>query len=147
MNILYLLIILILLLIYYQQQSGKDLFTDNIFSHVVEHNEKPINKNNSCTGRITSEIEDRPDFLPHKIKQYYYCGRLKLNNKNEPKTEIYLYGKPIENIHKIYSYYVFIIKNKEIINSYPLPLTEKVNKGGPIFLRNGAEKQGPFILV
>lgn len=148
MNILYLLIILILLLIYYQQQSGKNLkenFIDNIFSHVVEHNEKPINSKTCSSLKVKQNIFEKPDYLPHKIKNYYYCGKLVLNNKNE-NEEIYLYGKPIENIHKLYSYYIFEIKNKEISKSYPLPLMEKVTKGSPMFIRNGFEKQGPFIL-
>ena len=150
MNILYLLIIVILLVIYYRLQlSGvSENFTDNIFSHVVENSHQPHE------GKLVSqphhytnnEKAEKPDYLPHKVSDYYYCGKLELHPYNEQK-EVYLYGKPIEAVHNLYSYYAFFIKDNKIDESVSLNPHKKFNYGDPVFIRDGPEKEGPYFLV
>lgn len=147
MNILYLVIISILLVAYYKLQTRRENFTDNIFSHVVENNYKS-NENDliSKPGNIIKEAVPKPDYLPHKVSDYYYCGKLELHPYNEPK-EMYLYGKPIEGVHHLYSYYVFLIENKNIKEHLSLNPHKKFNLGDPVFIRDGPEKGGPYFLV
>lgn len=149
---LYLLIIVILLIIYYKLQKtlpSKDDaedFTDNIFSHVVENNYKRVDsKIESVPSNIKNVKFPRPSYLPHKISNYYYCGQLDLHPYNKER-EIYLYGRPIESVHNLYSYSVFFIENNEIVKSVTLNPHKKFNYGDPIFIRDGPDKSGPYFL-
>lgn len=148
MNVLYLLIISILLVAYYKLQVSKENFTDNIFSHVVENSHK------GSVGKIKSGPMDirnvtpipKPEYLPLKVGDYYYCGKLELHPYNEPR-EVYLYGKPIDGVHNLYSYYVFYIKDKKISDNVSLNPHKKFNLGDPVFVRDGPEKEGPYFLM
>lgn len=147
MNILYLLIIIILLVIYYKLQLSTENFTDNIFSHLVENGYQPNEGNiKSEPYYVNNEKAPKPDYLPHKVNDYYYCGKLELNPYNEQR-DVYLYGKPIEAVHNLYSYYAFYIKNNEIEESVALNPHKKFNYGDPVFVRDGPEKEGPYFLV
>jgi hypothetical protein len=153
MDILYLLIILMLLVTYYKQQVSKirvnkkiENFVDNTFQFVVEHNEATHNsKIKSVQEPVDMVTYKKPDYLPHKLDNFYYCGALELNYKNKP-SEIYLYGRPIENVHKLYSYNIFYVKDKKIEKKLALLLRKKIEKGDPVFVRDGPEHYGPFTL-
>lgn len=152
MNILYLLIILILLVIFYQTQKKnikreEEKFTDNIFSHVSETNNQPHEDKIKSVPMDISNIQpiEKPDYIPHKVSDYYYFGKLLLHPYNEP-VECYLYGKPIEAVHNLYSYYVFFIEDKKIKKNFSLNPHKKFKLGDPIFIRDGPNKEGPYFL-
>lgn len=147
MNILYLLIILILLVIY-NLKSIKENFVDNMFYYVVKSNYKPNENDLYSKPKKLENIQylEKPDYLPHKVNNYYYYyGKLTLHPYNK-YLEAYLYGKPIEAIHKLYSYYVVFIENKKIKYSFYLNPHKKFNLGDPIFVRDGPNKEGPYFL-
>lgn len=149
MNILYLFIISILLVIFYQLQikNIKEKFTDNIFSHVFKTNYQPQEQIISTPLEISNiQPIKKPDYLAHKINDYYYCGKLILHSFNN-QVEAYLYGKPIEAVHNLYSYYIFFIENKQVKESFSLNPHTKYKLGDPIFIRNEARKEGPYFLA
>lgn len=148
MNILYLLIISILLVVFYQTQIRKlkEKFTDNIFSHVFENNYQPKEEIKSIPMDINNiEPSEKPDYMPHKVSDYHYYGKLILHPYNKP-VECYLYGKPIEAVHNLYSYYVFFVEDQQIKDSFSLNPHKKFKLGDPIFIRKGPDKEGPYFL-
>ncbi|ADO67445.1 hypothetical protein crov411 [Cafeteria roenbergensis virus] len=151
MTILYLLIIFILMIIFYKIQKNyiNEHFTDNIFSHVFSTNYVPIKNTNTNPSLINNkEITNKPTYMPHKVSDYFYIGKLELHPYNKP-VECYLYGKPIEAVHNLYSYYVFFVDNNSIIikDSFSLNPHTKFKFGDPIYLREGPSKEGPYFLT
>lgn len=146
MKIYYLAVITLLIFIYYKKQTNKkENFVDNTFSHVIETGEQPYEKKLPAKNIKINALE-KPEYLPHKINGNHYCGKLTIHPYYQINIEAYLYGKPIETIHNLYSYYVIVLENKKIKEIIPLNPHRKFNNGDPVFIREGPEKQGPFIL-
>lgn len=153
MEILYIIIILLLFKIYYSQQINKmknenkfkETFVDNSFENIVDHDEKPSTEIKSELKKVSMFNYKRPTYLPNELETYVYCGKLELNAFNN--KEMYLYGKPIELLHKLYDYTVVNVKNKKIVEKFSLPVQKKLHKGSPVFVKDGPKMAGPYVLL
>ena len=122
-NIIYLSIIFILLCVYYKIKNNEN------FSPVG------INYNKS----------DKPDFMKYKIDDHYFSGKI-VSKHIELDYDMYLYGKPYDIVHKLYSYKVIYVKNDRIVDIILLNPNKKYNYGDTLFVFYKMSLQGPYIL-
>lgn len=142
-------ILIIILVIIFVLRNGRESFVNNTFSHLVDIIDlHPSEKPKSDMKSIHISPEVMPLEMPEEVSDHKYMGRLELNWYNSKKMNGYLYGKPLEDIHKLYSHVVFYVdENNKIIKSVILAPRRKISIGESFWVKDKNSSIGPYLLV